>query len=93
MLLTLNPRSAERYRVRCWLTLCVNHRRILTRAVNLSGSGATVSSLFPIAVGSYVRIRSSISLLAGSARVRYCRRHGLVYRIGLEFSRPFAARF
>jgi hypothetical protein len=49
--------------------------------------------LFPVAAGSQVQIRSGISLLAGSAHVRYCRRRGLVHRIGLEFSRPFAARF
>jgi len=93
MPLPLTPRSADRYRIRCWLTLSVNHRRIPARAIDLSGSGATVSSLFPVAVGSNVQIRSRISLLAGSAQVRYCRRRGLVYRIGLEFSRPFAARF
>jgi len=59
----------------------------------LSGSGATVSSLFPVAVGSNVQVRSRINILAGSAHVRHCRRRGLFYRIGIEFSRPFAARF
>jgi hypothetical protein len=91
--LPLTPRTAERHRIRCWLTICVNHRKILARAVDLSGSGATVESLFPVAVGSKTQIRSHVSLLAGSAHVRYCKRRGLVYRIGLEFSRPFAERF
>jgi hypothetical protein len=34
-----------------------------------------------------------MAILAGVAHVRYCRRRGLVYRIGLEFNRPFASRF
>ncbi len=93
MVLPLNPRSAERCRIRCWLTLSVNHCKIPVRAVNMSGTGAMVSSLFPIAVGSKVQMRSRISLLAGSAKVRYCRWSGLRYRIGLEFSRAIAARF
>ncbi len=87
------PRSTERYQVRCWLTLSVNQRKIPARAVNLSGSGATVESLFPVAVGSALQIRSRMAILAGVAHVRYCRRRGLVYRIGLEFNRPFASRF
>jgi hypothetical protein len=29
----------------------------------------------------------------GGAYVRHCSRKGLVYRIGLEFARPVAARF
>jgi hypothetical protein len=52
-----------------------------------------VQSLFPVAVGAQVQVRSSVPLLAGSAHVRYCQRRGLVYRIGLQFSRPLAARF
>jgi len=59
----------------------------------MSGSGVTAESLFPVAVGSSVRVRSRVPLLAGSALVRSCRRRGLVYRIGLQFSRPLAARF
>lgn len=89
----LKPRSAERYSIRCWLTLAVNRRKMPVRAVDLSGSGATVESLFPVAAGSEAQLRSRISILAGPAHVRYCRRRGLVYRIGLEFSRPFSARF
>ena len=61
--------------------------------MGLSGSGATVESLFPVAVDSKVQVRSRVTLLGGSAQVRYCTRRGLVYRIGLQFSRPLAARF
>ena len=87
------PRTHERFRIRCWLTISVNRRRLPARAIDLNGSGATVRSLFPVGVGAQVQVRSSIPLLAGSAHVRYCQRRVLVYRIGLQFSRPLAARF
>lgn len=87
------PRAHERFHVRCWLTISVNQRKLPGRAIDLSGSGATVESLFPVAVGADVRISSRVPLLAGVAHVRSCRRRGLVYRIGLQFSLPLAARF
>jgi hypothetical protein len=87
------PRAHERFRIRCWLTIFVNRRKIPVRAVDLNGSGVTVQSLFPVAVGAQVQVRSSVPLLGGNAHVRYCQRRGLVYRIGLQFSRPLAARF
>ncbi len=87
------PRAHERYHIRCWLTISVNQRRLPARAIDLSGSGATVESLFPVTVGADVRVRSRVPLLSGSAHVRSCRRRGLVYRIGLQFTRPLAARF
>jgi hypothetical protein len=59
----------------------------------MSGSGALIESLVPIAVGSPVRMVSRVSLLAGRAHVRHCKRQGLVYRIGLEFGQPLADRF
>lgn len=62
-------------------------------AANMSGAGAMIVSLFPIAVRSFVKVRSRMGLLVGGANVRYCNRKGLVYRIGVEFSRPVAARF
>jgi len=88
-----NSRTDDRFHIRCWLTISVNRRRLPARAIDLSGSGATVESLFPVAVGADVRVRSRIPLLAGSAHVRSCRRRGMVYRIGLQFSRPWTARF
>lgn len=59
----------------------------------MNGSGAAVMSLSPVAVGANVLVRSHIDILAGNAEVRYCKRRGLAYRIGLQFSRPLAARF
>jgi hypothetical protein len=87
------PRTYERFRIRCWLTISVDHWRLWARAVDMSGSGALVESLLPVAVGSAVRIRSRVSLLGGQAHVRFCERRGWRYRIGLEFRRPLAARF
>ena len=86
-------RSHERFRVRCWLVISVNSRKLPARAIELSGAGATAQSLFPIAVGAHVRVRSRVHLLSGSACVCSCRRRGLVYWIGLEFSKPLSARF
>jgi len=87
------PRSHERFRIRCWLTISVNQRKLPARAIGMSGSGATVESLFPVAVGATVQVRSGVPLLAGTAHVRYCERRRLVYRIGLEFNSPLASRF
>jgi len=87
------PRAYERFRVRCWLTLDVNQRKVRVRAIEMSAAGAAVMSLSPVAVGANVMVRSHIELLAGNAEVRYCKKRGLAYRIGLQFSRPLAARF
>lgn len=87
------PRTHERFRIRCWLTISVNERKIPARAIDMSGTGATVESLFPVAAGAKVQVRSRVSLLAGAAHVRYCKRGRLIYRIGIEFTRPLAARF
>jgi hypothetical protein len=86
-------RVHERVPIRCWVTLSVHGRKIRARAADMSGAGAMIESLFPIAVRSFVEMRSRVDLLVGGAYVRYCNRKGLVYRIGVEFTRPVAARF
>ncbi|MCU1276090.1 MAG: hypothetical protein JWO48_3521 [Bryobacterales bacterium] len=64
------------------------------RAVNMSGSGAMIESLFPIAPGSFIKIRSrQVNVLAGDAYVRHCERQRWTYRIGVEFARPVDKRF
>ena len=64
------------------------------RAVDMSGSGAMIESLFPIAPGSFIKIRSRhVALLAGDAYVRHCERQLWTYRIGVEFGRPVDKRF
>ena len=86
-------RELERVPVRCWVTLCVHGLKIWVRAANISGTGAMIESLFPIRERSFVEMRSRVGLLVGGGYVRYCKRKGLVYRIGVKFARPVAARF
>lgn len=89
-----SSRACQRVPVRCWLTILANTRKIWARAVNISGSGAMIQSLFPIAAGSFVRVRTrEMALLGGSAHVRYCERQGWTYLIGVEFARPLDKRF
>ena len=87
------PRSQDRFRIRCWLTISVRRWKLLARAVDMSASGAMIVSLFPVAVGSFVRMRSGVNLLGGGALVRRCERRGWLYRIGLQFASPLTARF
>jgi hypothetical protein len=86
-------RGYERVPIGCWVTLSVHGFKIWARAGNMSGGGALIKSLFPISVRSFVEMRSRVGLLVGGAYVRHCSRKGLVYRIGVEFARPVAARF
>ena len=87
------PRVQERFHIRCWLTISVRRWKLLARAVDMSVSGAMIESLFPVAVGSFVRMRSGVNLLGGGAYVRHCERRGCVYRIGIQFGYPLTARF
>ena len=86
-------RALERVPVRCWATLSVHGVKIWVRAANISGTGAMIESLFPIRERSFVEMKSRLGLLVGGGYVRYCKRKGLVYRIGVKFARPVAARF
>jgi hypothetical protein len=89
-----SARSCERVPVRCWLKILSSTRKIWARAVNISASGAMIQSLFPIAPGSFVKIRrSQVDLLGGDAYVRYCERQRWTYLIGVEFARPVDKRF
>jgi hypothetical protein len=93
MTVEITPRAEKRVRIRCWLTLYLHGGRLWARTLDMTGSGVSVVSLVPIAVGADVRMRSRVSLLAGSARVKHCNRRGWLYRIGLEFERPVSSRF
>jgi hypothetical protein len=86
-------RAYDRVPIHCWVTLSVHGRKIWVRAANISGAGAMIESLFPVAARSFVEMHSRVGLLVGGAYVRYCRRKGLFYRIGVRFARPVAARY
>jgi len=89
-----SSRSCERVPLRCWLTILASTRKIWARAVNFTGSGAMIQSLFPIAPGSVVKVRGRrVEILGGDAYVCYCERQGCTYLIGVEFARPFNKRF
>jgi hypothetical protein len=86
-------RAYDRVPIHCWVTLAVHGHKIWVRTANVSGAGAMLKSLFPIRERSFVEMKSRMGLLVGSAYVRYCKRKGLVYRIGVKFARPVASRF
>ena len=70
----------------------IRYMRSIVR--NISGGGALVLSYRPLPVGAFVRIRATnLYFLAGSGRVRHCKRWGFVYLIGLKFDMEMAARF
>jgi hypothetical protein len=72
--------------------LQIREMRSLVR--NVSGAGALVLSLRPLPVGAYIRIRATkLFFLAGTGRVRHCRRWGFAYLIGLKLDSELAARF
>jgi hypothetical protein len=66
MLAHPNPRAQERFRIRCWLTISVRRWKLLARAVDMSASGAMIESLFPVSVGSFVRMRSQETFLVAA---------------------------
>ena len=86
-------RAQDRVPIHCWVTLSLQGHKLWVRAANISGAGAMIESLFPVAAGSFVQMHSRVGLLVGGAYVRYCRRKGLFYRIGVRFARPVATRF
>jgi len=53
---------------------------------DISQEGARVECSQPIAVRSNVYVQAPSYGLMGNATVRHCRRHGLKFSIGLEFS-------
>jgi PilZ domain-containing protein len=86
-------RAYDRVPIHCWVTLAVHGRKMWVRAANISVAGAMIESLFPIRAQSFVEMKSRMGLLVGGGYVRYCKRKGLIYRIGVRFARPVAARF
>ncbi|HXI44331.1 MAG TPA: PilZ domain-containing protein [Bryobacteraceae bacterium] len=86
-------RAYDRVPIHCWVTLSVHGHKMWVRTANVSGAGAMIESLFPIREQSFVEMHSRVGLLVGGAYVRYCKRKGLFYRIGVRFARPVTARF
>jgi hypothetical protein len=61
-------------------------RRLPARCSNLSASGAHVETTDPFAPYTQVLVSSENFGRLGHASIRYCRRQGMRYRIGLQFT-------
>ncbi len=64
-------------------------RRVRARCVDLSASGARVETAEALELRSMVLMTSDQFGRMGNATVRYCRREGLKYIVGLEFCTVF----
>lgn len=64
-------------------------RRVMARCVDLSAAGANVEAKDQLASHSMVLISSDVFGRMGNASVRYCKRSGMKYNIGLHFTAPF----
>ncbi len=53
---------------------------------DLSESGVGIATSEPFEYGQTLRLRSAALSGVRTAAVRYCRRHGAVYHVGLEFT-------
>ncbi len=63
-------------------------RRASGRCVDLSASGAHIKTVDPLSRQSVVVVQSEKFGRMGHATVRYCRRAGMKYEVGLHFSMP-----
>lgn len=64
-------------------------RRIPARCTNLSASGAQMETLDPFTARAAVVVTSEHFGRMGHAIVRYCRRTGMQYEVGLQFTEAF----
>ncbi len=63
-----------------------HNKFIFAQCLDTSQHGISLRVAEPIAVGSYVAVRSETLSVAGRAAVKYCIRRNGWYRIGIEFS-------
>jgi hypothetical protein len=90
-------RRHRRYRVDAawlrvsWLDLSGRMRTARTRALNISEGGIALE-LPEAAMPVMVRFQSECFTLRGEGTVRYCRRAGAKYIVGLEFTNDLSWR-
>jgi hypothetical protein len=58
----------------------------VAKCLDVSEHGIAIEVVEPVIVRSFVTLRSEHLKLAGRAGVRYCRRSGGKYLVGLEFA-------
>lgn len=90
-----SERPEERYKVDFTVTLSWQDkaglvRRGTGRCVDLSASGAKLETREPLAARANVLVNSEQFGRMGNASIRYCRREGMKYSVGLQFSAAFA---
>ena len=86
-------RSDERRRFQgnaqvSWQTRSGEKKFARVKFVDLSLQGASIESADPIEPQTMVYLQASGCGAIGNASIRYCRRAGLKYRMGLLFSAP-----
>jgi hypothetical protein len=69
-----------------WQTRSGETRAIRAKCLDLSDNGVSIVSQQPLVVRTSVYLQAPAYGLMGNATVRYCRRFGLKYIIGLLFS-------
>ena len=69
-----------------WDDLIGQPKFMFANCLNISTDGLSVRIDQPIAVRTYVTIRSEKLKLAGTATVKYCIRRNSWYHVGLEFT-------
>ncbi len=84
-------RREERYPLGCpvqvaWQIASGETRAARATCVDVSPHGACIECSEPLAARSTLYLKAPGYGLMGNASVRYCRRKGLKYHIGLEFS-------
>ena len=88
------PRPEKRYRVDfpvflTWQQKNGSIQRVSGRCVDLSPSGAKLETKDPIEPRTTIVVQSGQFGRMGMASIRYCRREGMKYSVGLEFSAVF----
>jgi hypothetical protein len=69
-----------------WPDTLRGRQAISVRVIDISGNGMKVAVTNPIALGTYVQLKSKDYGLAGMAAVKHCLRDRMGYQVGLEFS-------
>jgi len=84
-------RRAERFPLTCpvqvsWQLPSGETRAVRANCLDVSANGACIECSVPFVSRSNLYLQAPSYGLMGNASVRYCRRQGAKYRVGLEFT-------
>jgi hypothetical protein len=90
----MKPRPEDRYRVDfpvylSWQAANGANQRVSGRCVDLSPSGAKLETQNPLEARAQILMHSEAFGRMGVGTIRYCRRDGMKYRVGLQFGAVF----